>query len=447
MQPMTTTNRSKSFPAAARWALLPVCLALFGCGLSQQKPPDPNKPRVEVSIPVSQEVTDYEDYTGNTASKPSVELRARVSGYLEKVLFKEGMEVKEGDPLFLIDRRPYQDDYDHAVANLEQAKAHLTRVTADYHRAEELLPMKAISQSDFDLAKGDHDEALASVNQAKAALETSKQNLDWTLVIAPVSGRISRQMIDPGNLVKADDTVLTSIVLLDPIYVYFFVDERSMLRFRRLLHAGKVKSAQDARVPVLLGLSDEAGYPHEGVIDFVDNHVDQMTGTLTIRGQFPNGDRLLSPGMFARIRVPIGSPHEALLVSERALGSDQGRRFVYVVDKDDKVVYRPVEIGLLRNGLRVIEKGLSPGERIVLSGLQQIKSGDTVQPEVVEMTAEEPAAAPPSAVAASPPAAAPQPAGTKPAAATKRAAGVKPAAPPKAAMSKNPPRRKQLQPQ
>ena len=167
-------------------------------------------------------------------------------------------------------------------------------------------------------------------------------------------------MVDPGNLVKADDTVLTSIVLLDPMYVYFFVDERSMLKFRRLLHAGKVKSAQEAKLPVLLGLSDETGYPHQGIIDFVDNHVDQMTGTLMIRGQFPNTDRLLSPGMFARVRVPVGGPHQALLVAERALGSDQGRRFVYVVDKDNKVVYRPVEVGLLRNGLRSDRQGPFP---------------------------------------------------------------------------------------
>ena len=186
-------NRILSQELVARWAVLPLCLALLGCGLSPQKPPEAAKPRVLVSIPVSEEVTDYEDYTGNTASMPNVDLRARVSGYLEEVLFKEGTEVTKGKRLFIIDRRPYQADYDHALANVEQAKAHLTRVTADYHRAQELLPMKAISQSDFDLAKGDHDEAIAAVAQAQAALETSKMNLDWTIVTAPDNGRISRE--------------------------------------------------------------------------------------------------------------------------------------------------------------------------------------------------------------------------------------------------------------
>ena len=444
----------RSFPPAARWALLPVCLALGGCGSSEQKSPDAVRPRVEVSLPVSEEVTDYEDYTGNTVSIPSVALRARVSGYLEKVMFKEGTEVKKGEPLFVIDPRPYKDDYDHALANVEQAKAHLTRVTADYHRAEELLPRKAISQSDFDLAKGDRDEAVAAVGQAKAALETSQQNLDWTTVLAPVNGRISRQMVDPGNLVKADDTVLTSIVLLDPMYVFFYVDERSMLKFRRLLQAGKVKSSQDARLPVLLGLSDEAGYPHQGVIDFVDNHLDQMTGTLMIRGRFPNTDRLLSPGMFARIRVPVGSPHQALLVAQRALRSDQGRPFLYIVGPDNKVISRRVEVGAVRNGMQVIEKGLSAGERIVLSGLQQIKAKMKVRPKMVEMTAEERVAAPPAAAAAAEPAArgtlaaaaATPAAAAPPAAATPRAAGPKAAAPTKPAVPRSTPRRKEVQP-
>ena len=442
------------FRPRARWALLPVCLALCGCGSSEQKSPEAVKPRVEVSIPLSEEVTDYEDYTGNTVSIPSVALRARVSGYLEKVMFKEGTEVKKGDRLFVIDPSPYKDDYDHALANVEQAKAHLTRVTADYHRAEELLPRKAISQSDFDLAKGDRDEAVAAVGQAKAALETSQQNLDWTTVLAPVSGRISRQMVDPGNMVKADDTVLTSIVLLDPMYVFFYVDERSMLKFRRLLQAGKVKSSQDARLPVLLGLSDETGYPHQGVIDFVDNHLDQMTGTLMIRGRFPNTDRLLSPGMFARIRVPIGSPHQALLVAQRALGSDQGRPFLYVVGPDNKVISRRVEVGALRNGMQVIEKGLSAGERIVLSGLQQIKAKMEVRPIMVEMTAEEQALTPPPAAAAAEPAAGGKPAvgaaesaaSAPPAAATPRAAGPKAAAATKPAAPPSTPRRKKLQP-
>lgn len=253
--------------------------------------------------------------------------------------------------------------------------------------------MNAISKSDFDLAKGDHDEGAAAVEVAEAAVQTAKLNLDWTVVTAPISGRISWQRIDPGNLVQADNTILTTIVSLDPVYAYFYVDEHSMLRFRRLLRAGKVKSAQEARLPVLLGLLDEEGYPHKGTINFVNNAEDQMSGTLRIRGRFPNPanpNRMLSPGMLARIRVPIGNPHPALMVSERALGSDQGGQpILYVIDRDNKATVRPVKVGPSQNGLRVIEEGLSPGERVVLSGLQQIKQGTEVKPTEVKMTAAE----------------------------------------------------------
>ncbi len=303
------------------------------------------------------------------------------------------MEVKAGDKLFVIDPRTYQADYDHAAANVALARAHLERVAADFKRAEELMPRKAISQSDFDLAKGDRDEGAASVKVAEAARDTAKQNLDWTIVTAPISGRISRQMIDPGNLVKADDTVLTTIVSQDPIYAYFDVDERTSLEFRRMLEAGKVQSARDVRVPVWLGLSDEEGYPHEGRIDFVDNALDPMTGTLQLRGKFANPKGLLAPGMLARVRVPVGTPHRAILVPEGALGSDQGKRFLYVVGKDNKVEYRPVTVGSLRDGLRVIEQGLSEKERVVVGGLQAISPNKVVRVKESKTAGQEPAAA------------------------------------------------------
>ena len=226
------------------------------------------------------------------------------------------MEVKAGDTLFIIDPRTYQADYDRALANVALAKAHLERVSADYRRAEELLPRKAISQSDFDLAKGDRDEGAANVAVAAAALKSAKDYLDWTNVVTPISGRISRQMIDPGNMVKADDTLLTTVVSQDPIYAYFNVDERTSLEFRRMLEAGKVKSARDVRVPVWLGLVDEEGYPLEGTVNFVNNRLEPMTGTLQLRGLFANPKGFLAPGMFARIRVPVGTPHWSILVPE-----------------------------------------------------------------------------------------------------------------------------------
>jgi RND family efflux transporter MFP subunit len=364
---------------------------MAGCNRAQsQNAGAPPPPEVIVGMPVTRLVTDFNDFPGRTEAVKGIDVRARVQGYLDKVLFKEGADVKEGDALFIIDPRTYKADYDRAAANLALAKAHLTRTEADFRRAKELLPMKAIAKSDFDLAQGDRDEAAATVEVAEAALHTSKLNLDFTTVTAPIGGRISRQNIDPGNLVLADNTILTTIVSLDPIYAYFDVDERTVLKFRELVREGKVKTARDSVAPVFLGLSNEEGFPHEGVINFVDNKLDVMTGTLRIRGVFRNPDGTLSPGMFARIRTLIGTPHEAILVSERALGSDQGEKFVYVLNKKNAVEYRRVQVGALQDGLREVVSGVDKGERIVLDGLQRIKPGITVTPKNVKMTAEEP---------------------------------------------------------
>jgi RND family efflux transporter MFP subunit len=384
--------------------VLPAVLAvllLSGCRRPQQPQSQaPPPPEVLVCRPVVRNVTDYEDFTGRTEARPSIEVRARVTGYLDKVFFKEGTEVKEGDRLFQIDPRTYQAEFDRTVANVVQAKARLSRLDADFKRAQSLLSKAAISQQDFDLVAGDRAEAAAGVGVADAAMHLAKENLDFTLVTASISGRISRQYIDPGNMVKADDTVLTTLVSLDPMYVYFDVDERTMLKFRRLLLAGKVKTAQEAKLPVFLGLADEQGFPHEGVIDFADNHLDPMTGTLRIRGQFPNPRRFLAPGMFARIRTPIGPPHQAIMISERALMSDQGQRYAYVVDEHNKVQYRPVTTGQLSQGLRVIESGLGSNDRVVLSGLQRVRKEMPVRPKEVAMSAAEATAeAPPAAKA------------------------------------------------
>ncbi len=326
MQPLIIA-RSPRTPLAGAVAcgFLLTGLALTGCGSSGQGPPETRIPEVQVSRPVSETVTDFEDFTGTTVAVKGVDVRARVTGYLEKVLFKEGAEVKEGDRLFVIDPRTYQADYDHALANLAQAKAHLERVTADYKRAQELLPMNAISKSDFDLAKGDHDEGAAAVEVAEAAVQTAKLNLDWTVVTAPISGRISWQRIDPGNLVQADNTILTTIVSLDPVYAYFYVDERSMLRFRRLLRAGKVKSAQEARLPVLLGLLDEEGYPHKGTIDFVDNAEDQMTRNAANSRPFPES-RESEPDAFSRHVGPHPRTHRQPASGPDGFGAGVGIR-------------------------------------------------------------------------------------------------------------------------
>ena len=389
-QVSTRLSRGRSSLAASNGCLavlLLVCLAAYGCGGPSQKPPALPSAEVEVAMPVSQQIVDYEDFTGRTEAVKSIDMRARVSGYLEEVKFREGFDVKEGDTLFLIDPRTYQADYDRAVANLAQAKAHLARLEADYQRAQTLIASAAIAKADYDLALGDRNEASAMVGVAEAALNTSRLNLGFTKVTAPISGRISRQDIDPGNMVVADTTILTTIVSLDPIYAYFDVDERATLRFRRLLDAGKVKSAREGKAPVLLGLADEGDkYPHEGMINFVDNRLDPSTGTLRLRGIFDNHTGFLAPGMFVRVRVPIGKPHPAILATERAIGSDQGQKFLYVLNAKNEVVYREVQIGAFQNGLRVIESGLASGERFIVNGLQRVKPGDTVHPKLVKWT-------------------------------------------------------------
>lgn len=377
-----------------------VCLLLAviaGCWRPSTAGPPPQAedkaaaPEVLVGRPVVETVTDYEDFIGHTEPVMSVEIRARVGGYLVKGLRdggtnKEGTEVKQGELLFEIDPRTYEADKSKAEAALAQSQTHLERMTKDLQRAQELLPNRSISQGDYDQITGDHKETESAVKTAQAALRLAELNLEFTKVRAPCDGRVSRQLIDPGNMVQADQTPLTTIVTEDPIYAYFDIDERTLLQLRRLVREGQLKSAREAKIKILLQLADEDGYPHEGTIDFADNHLDMMTGTLRLRGVFPNPKRILSAGMFARIRVPIGEPHRAILIPEVAQGSDQGQRFLYVVNDKNEVVYHRVEVGSLHGTLRVIKSGLGEGDRVVLEGLQQIRPGIKVQPKDVEAT-------------------------------------------------------------
>jgi RND family efflux transporter MFP subunit len=347
---------------------------------------------VLVGRPVVETITNYEDFLGHTEAMMTVEIRARVSGYLVKGLRdgganREGTEVKEGEVLFEIDPRTYEADKSKAEAALGQSQARVERLAKDFKRAQELLPTRSIAQGDYDQIAGDYKEAEAAVKTAQAALRLASLNLEFAKVRAPCDGRVSKQLIDPGNMVQTDQTPLTTIVKLDPIYAYFDIDERTLLQLRRLVRAGKLKSAREAKVKILLRLADEEGYPHEGTIDFADNRVDLMTGNLQLRGVFPNPERIISPGMFVRIRTPVGEPHRAILISEEALGSDQGQKFLYVVDEKNQVAYRRVQVGALRGKLRVIESGLAEGDRVVLDGLQRIvRPGMKVQPKSVEAT-------------------------------------------------------------
>jgi RND family efflux transporter MFP subunit len=353
-------------------------------------------PVVTVTMPVTDEVTDFEDFTGQTMAMLSVDIRARVTGYLDKVFFQDGAEVEEGAPLFEIDPRPYKAQFDQTEATLAQAEAHLKRLDADYRRASNLYARSNISREEYDKIAGDRAEAEAAVGIAKASRDLAKLDLGFTKITAPISGRLSRRQVDPGNLVKQDDTILTNIVSLDPMFLYFDVDEQTVLRIRRLIREGKIKSREEAEVPILAALSVDEGFPHRGTFNFVENKVDPNTGTLRVRALISNPkltsklrQRELSPGMYMKVRVPIGSPHKAILVPEQAVGTDQGRKFVYVVDTKDskqpntgKVVERTVEVGSLNGQLRVIQSGLNPGERVVYRGLQRIRPGVEVRYEV-----------------------------------------------------------------
>jgi RND family efflux transporter MFP subunit len=349
--------------------------------------PEAPTPSVTVSYPLQREVVDRVELTGRTAAVQSVQVRSRVWGHLQKINFAEGAEVQKGDLLFLIDQRPYQVALKRAEADVEQGEARSNRIRTDLSRARTLIQTRSISREEYDKTSGDLQECEAMVRGAKSALEAAKLNLEYTEVRAPVAGQVGRAMITVGNMVTSGETggtMLTTIVSLDPMYAYFDVDERTFLQVRQLLR--KCNGHSSASTPnVLLGLAHEEGYPHQGRIDFADNQVDPGTGTLKVRGVFHNGDRELTPGLFARICLPLGSAHKAVLVADRAIDTDQGQKVVYVVSKDNVVVKRPVQLGRLHDGLREILSGVKPTEQVIVEGIQRVRGGATVVPRLVEM--------------------------------------------------------------
>ena len=366
---------------------------LLMCGCEKSNNAAENKPatvKVEVASPVEKEVTDYRDFTGRLEAVDSVEIRARVTGYLTKVAFdpriESGAEVKVGDLLFEIDERPYQNSAESANAQLAHAEASLKTTTAELARTEDLFKKKVSTQADLDRDVGNKLQAEASIQSGKAAVDQAKLDLEFTKITAPIAGRISESVPSIGDLINPQTGKLTTIVSVDPIQVYFDLDETTLLMVQKMLREGIMKSANEAQLPVRLGLATDEGYPFEGRIDFVENQVDPDTGTIRVRGVLANpkperGPRPLVPGLFARIRLPLGESHNALLVSERAIGRDQGSPFVYVVSSDNEVVYRRVKLGALHNGLRVIVDGISAGERVVVNGLQRIRPGVKVDPQ------------------------------------------------------------------
>ena len=346
-------------------------------------------PAVTVAFPIEREVTDWDEYTGRLDAAETVEVRARVSGFLDSAPFQEGSLVKAGALLFVIDPRPFQAEVDRASADVSRAQAQLQRASDELKRLESIRGGAANEKEILDARynKAAADAALASAN---AALELARLSLQFTRVTAPISGRVSRKLVTPGNLIAGGGTggaagpttLLTTITSLDPIFFYFDADERAILKYQRLKREklGAGGRGGEGAIPAFLALADEEGFRHEGVIDFVDNRLQPETGTLRLRASFSNADAYFTPGLFGRLRLPGGAPYGAVLVADEAVGSDQAQRFVYVVGADGTVQYRPVTVGAAFDGLRVVQ-GVRPDERVIVNGLMKARPGMKVNAE------------------------------------------------------------------
>jgi RND family efflux transporter MFP subunit len=378
--------------------LAALALLLAGCGEDNTYAPPP-PPTVRVSQPLQRTVTDYVELTGNTQSSNSVNLVARVEGYLQSVNFTDGSIVKKGDLLFVIEPEPYEANVQLAQATVEQQQATLTQATSEYERQQRLMQQKATSQSQVENWQAQRDAAQAAVNEANANLKLAQINLGYTRIVAPFDGRIGRHQVDPGNLVgPGGPTQLATIEQLAPMYIYFNMDEQDVLRIRASRRAAGRTVGSVPPVKLDVGLQNEAGYPHEATLDFVASDVDQSTGTLQARGSIPNQDYAFLPGLFVRVRAPVGTIDNALLITDQALGIDQQGHYVLVVNQDNVVEQRPVQIGALIDGTRVIERGLSADDWIVVDGIQRAIPGSKVAPQRIERAPAAPASPPEAAV-------------------------------------------------
>ncbi|MBX6425199.1 MAG: efflux RND transporter periplasmic adaptor subunit [Variibacter sp.] len=359
--------------------------ALAGCGEAQQPAPAPPPPAVTVAKPVQRMIVDKDEYVGRFVAVDMVEVRARVSGYLEKVHFVDGQLVKQGDLLFTIDRRPFQNALDQAKANLAQARANLAYAEADLARAQQLVRERTISEQVYEQRVQAKKTAEASVAANEAAVRQATLDLEFTELRAPIAGRIGDRRVSPGNLVTGgtggNTTLLATIVSIDPIRFEFTFDEASYLRYKRLAEEGPDIASRGARTKVALKLLDEQGFPHQGTMDFVDNVIDRTSGTIRGRAVLANGDGLFTPGMFARVEVPASAPYQALLIPDGAIGSEQVRKFVLTVDGENVARQRYVKLGPLVDGLRVVKEGLKPDDRVIVDGLMRVRPGQKVTPQ------------------------------------------------------------------
>jgi RND family efflux transporter MFP subunit len=369
-----------------------VLLSLIGgCGKSGGGQSAPPPPQVTVAQVLEKKVKEWDEFTGRLQAVETVEIRPRVSGYIDKVAFTEGSQVKRGDLLFVIDPRPYKAEYDRAAADVKRYKTALDLARIELVRVQRLKDSGAVSEEELDERKSTVAQGEANVSGAEAALETASLNLNFTRVTSPIDGRVSRAEVTRGNLVTGGingGTLLSSVVSLDPIYLYFDGDEQTYLRYTQMARSGERPSSRDAPNPVQVGLANEQGFPHAGTMDFVDNQLNPQTGTIRARAVLPNKDGLFTPGLFARVQLLGSGEHPAILIEDRAVNTDQSQKYVLLLGANNQIEYRAVKLGRVIDGLRVVNEGLKAGDVIVVNGAQRVHPGVTVSPQRVTMGAE-----------------------------------------------------------
>jgi len=374
-----------------QWLLLPLIATatlgswflLHGGDSRAQNPIGGAVPEVTVAQALTRKVSDSAEFTGRVEPVNTAEVRPRVDGFVESVQFQEGAMVHKGEVLFRLDARPYKAEVDRLLANQAQARAELRLAETNQQRAAKLLAQHAIAKQEADRQDTAAQSARAQLDAATAALAAARLKLDFTQVRSPIEGRVSNARVTAGNLVTGND-VLTSVVSVDPVYVYFNVDEQTWLKLDHL-RSDAAEAGHRARIEAAMGLADESGYPHAGQLDFVDNQLHSGSGTMRLRAVFDNADGLYTPGLYARVQLQSGQARPRVLVDDRAIGTDLGNQFVYVVDKEHKVQYRKVDTGPLFHGLRVIDSGLRPTDLVVVNGLQRVRPGIEVTPQQVAM--------------------------------------------------------------
>ncbi len=359
---------------------------LSACGEpSAQQVPQQMAPAVSVAAVVHQRITEWDEFTGRLEAPESVSLRPRISGYIDSIGFKEGAIVKAGQPLFYIDDRSYKAEVRRLEAELADVNSQLKLAKSTFVRANELTENNAISVELFDSRAADLEQAKARLRSTSAALEIAKLNLSYTKVTAPITGRVSRAQITAGNLVSAGQTELTTIVSVNQVYAYFDADEQTYLKYIKLAQEGTRPSSRDVKNPVYMGLANESGFPHEGYIDFIDNQVNPATGTIRGRAVFENPEGNFIPGLFTRIKLVGSASYDGILIDDKAIATDLSNKYVLVLDAENKVQYRAIILGEKLNGLRIVKSGLTAADSIVVNGLQRVRPGAQVAPEVVPM--------------------------------------------------------------